>query len=187
MIKENIKASLHWTLWGEFTSDRWIPRTKGQQREKCFHLMMSSWNRQVPNNAAENAKSWVAQWTTHGWLLGGTSQFWVVCQSIICSQHEINLMVNRRQSESEFYLGTSNVTNGYSISVNIMSSFILKYILQNLKNSLVAKWTIAVGTLGHTVDSWVAFGTRGTIFQQHCTKLTETPTKPQHCTCFLLS
>ena len=29
-IKENIKASRHWPLWGEFTGDRWIPRTKGQ-------------------------------------------------------------------------------------------------------------------------------------------------------------
>ena len=27
---ENIKALRHWTLWGEFTGDRWIPRTKGQ-------------------------------------------------------------------------------------------------------------------------------------------------------------
>ena len=24
--------------------DRWIPRTKGQLRGKCFHLMTSSWN-----------------------------------------------------------------------------------------------------------------------------------------------
>ena len=28
---------------GEFTGDRWIPRTKGQKRGKCFHLMTSSW------------------------------------------------------------------------------------------------------------------------------------------------
>ena len=27
---ENIKAPRHWSLWGEFTGDRWIPRTKGQ-------------------------------------------------------------------------------------------------------------------------------------------------------------
>ena len=42
-IKENIKALRYWPLWGEFTGDRWIPRTKGQQREKCFRLMTSSW------------------------------------------------------------------------------------------------------------------------------------------------
>ena len=29
-IKECIKAPRHWPLWGEFTGDRWIPRTKGQ-------------------------------------------------------------------------------------------------------------------------------------------------------------
>ena len=29
-IKENTKAPRHWPLWGEFTGDRWISRTKGQ-------------------------------------------------------------------------------------------------------------------------------------------------------------
>ena len=29
-IKENIKAPRHWPFLGEFTSDRWIPRTNGQ-------------------------------------------------------------------------------------------------------------------------------------------------------------
>ena len=29
-IKENIKDPRQWPLWGEFTGDRWIPRTKGQ-------------------------------------------------------------------------------------------------------------------------------------------------------------
>ena len=28
--KENLKAPRLWPLWGEFTGDRWIPRTKGQ-------------------------------------------------------------------------------------------------------------------------------------------------------------
>ena len=42
-IKENIKAPRHWPLCGEFTGNRWIPRTDGQQRGKCFHLMTSSW------------------------------------------------------------------------------------------------------------------------------------------------
>ena len=27
---ENIKAPRNWPLWGEFTGDQWIPRTKGQ-------------------------------------------------------------------------------------------------------------------------------------------------------------
>ena len=29
-IKENFKAPRHWPLCGEFTGDRWIPRTNGQ-------------------------------------------------------------------------------------------------------------------------------------------------------------
>ena len=29
-IKENNKAPRHWLLYGEFTGDRWIPRTIGQ-------------------------------------------------------------------------------------------------------------------------------------------------------------
>ena len=29
-IKENNKVPRHWPLWGEFTGDRWIPRTKVQ-------------------------------------------------------------------------------------------------------------------------------------------------------------
>ena len=29
-IKENIKVPRHWPLWGDFNSNRWIPRTKDQ-------------------------------------------------------------------------------------------------------------------------------------------------------------
>ena len=32
----------HWSLCGEFTRDWWNPRTNGQLRRKCFHLMTSS-------------------------------------------------------------------------------------------------------------------------------------------------
>ena len=42
-IIENVKALRHWPLCGKFTGDRWISRTKGQQRGKCFHLMTSLW------------------------------------------------------------------------------------------------------------------------------------------------
>ena len=37
-----MKTPCHWPLCGEFTGDRWIPRTNGQLRRKCFHLMTSS-------------------------------------------------------------------------------------------------------------------------------------------------
>ena len=43
-IKENIKAPRHWPLCEEFTGDRWIPRTNGQEHGKCFHLMTSPCN-----------------------------------------------------------------------------------------------------------------------------------------------
>ena len=43
-IKKNIKAPRHWPLCGEFTGDRRIPRTNGQLRGRCFHLMTSSWS-----------------------------------------------------------------------------------------------------------------------------------------------
>ena len=52
-IKENIKAPRHWPLCEEFTWDRWIPRTNGQLRGKCFHLMTSS---------CQEIFSWVTQW-----------------------------------------------------------------------------------------------------------------------------
>ena len=42
-IKANIKAPRHWPLCGEFTGDRWIPRTKSQLCGKCFHSLTSSW------------------------------------------------------------------------------------------------------------------------------------------------
>ena len=57
--KKNIKAPRHWPLCGKFTGDRWIPRTNGQWRGKCFrlmtssfdikqtHIMMTSWARKV--------------------------------------------------------------------------------------------------------------------------------------------
>ena len=41
-IKENIKALRHCPLCREFTGHRWIFRTKGQLRGKCFHLRTSS-------------------------------------------------------------------------------------------------------------------------------------------------
>ena len=41
-IKENFKAPRHWSLWREFTSDRWISHTKDEYRRICFHLITSS-------------------------------------------------------------------------------------------------------------------------------------------------
>ena len=44
--KHESSASLAF-VWG-IHRDRWIPRTKGQLRGKCFHLMTSSWGKLVP-------------------------------------------------------------------------------------------------------------------------------------------
>ena len=41
--KQQSSASLAF-VWG-IHRDRWIPRTTGQLRGKCFHLMTSSWDR----------------------------------------------------------------------------------------------------------------------------------------------
>ena len=41
--KETSKLRVNWPLWGDFTGDPWIPRTNGQLRGKCFHLMTSPW------------------------------------------------------------------------------------------------------------------------------------------------
>ena len=40
-IKERMKVVRHWPLCREFTVDRWIPRTNGRWRGKCFNLMTS--------------------------------------------------------------------------------------------------------------------------------------------------
>ena len=50
--RENIKAPRYWPLWGELTSGRWTPRTKGQWRGNCFHLKTSSWIQTYMNSAS---------------------------------------------------------------------------------------------------------------------------------------
>ena len=37
--------------------DRWIPRTKGQSRGKCFHLMTSSWTEGTINQQLEHSSA----------------------------------------------------------------------------------------------------------------------------------
>ena len=41
--RKHQRSALLAFVWG-IHRDRWIPRTKGQLRGKCFHLMTSSWN-----------------------------------------------------------------------------------------------------------------------------------------------
>ena len=42
--RQTSKLHIVGPLWGESTSDRWIPLTKGQQCGKCFHVVTSSWS-----------------------------------------------------------------------------------------------------------------------------------------------
>ena len=49
-IKENIKVPCQRPLWGEVTGNRWIPRTKGQWRRKCFHLKTPSYPRKLTSD-----------------------------------------------------------------------------------------------------------------------------------------
>ena len=68
-VEENIKAPRHLPLWGEFTGDQWIPRTKGQKRGKCFHLMTSSWPVDFPHKGQWREAlmfSLICAWT-NGW------------------------------------------------------------------------------------------------------------------------
>ena len=56
----------------------------------------------------------------------------------------------------------------YQCIYGIVSPLSLQNIFcKNLNNPLVAKRTNYGRTLGHPVDSWVAFGDRATVFQQH--------------------
>ena len=50
-------------LCGEFTGDRWIPRTNGQLRGKCFHLMTSSWDLAVVAIGRVQTVSWNMHFT----------------------------------------------------------------------------------------------------------------------------
>ena len=58
-------------------------------------------------SAAEKAKSWVAQWTTHDWSLGGPSQFWVVRQWYTETIKSIKEFVKTSQSVFTPYSDTS--------------------------------------------------------------------------------
>ena len=51
--KHQISASLAF-MW-EIHRNRWIPRTKGQLRGKCFHLMTLSWKLHVTGLCVENS------------------------------------------------------------------------------------------------------------------------------------
>ena len=56
--KHQSSASLAF-VWG-IHRDRWIPRTKGQLRGKCFHLMTSSWFGDIMSLEHQQAQYWMS-------------------------------------------------------------------------------------------------------------------------------
>ena len=54
--KHQSSASLAF-VWG-IHRDRWIPRTKGQLRGKCFHLMTSPWGKWPPQHKTTRHETW---------------------------------------------------------------------------------------------------------------------------------
>ena len=67
-------------LWGEFTSDQWIPHTKGQISRKCFHLMTSSYHVYFSKFLIADEASWQDQ----HWL-----PYCFHCQTVYALQHMI--------------------------------------------------------------------------------------------------
>ena len=74
--KKTSKLRVTGPLCGEFTGDRWIPRTKGQLRGKCFHLMTSSWH------ISNIQRIGIAQWQ----ILPKTAWGNVILPATICSK-----------------------------------------------------------------------------------------------------
>ena len=68
-IKENIEAPHNWPLWREFTSDRWIPLTKGQLRSPATGGF--------PPQRASNAEN-VSIWWRHHAVPTAFFQSWIL-------------------------------------------------------------------------------------------------------------
>ena len=66
--KHQSSASL--ALCGWFTGDRWNPHTKGQQREKYFHLMTSSywWRHNQLHRRSVMLQLWRRHWKSYIWF-----------------------------------------------------------------------------------------------------------------------
>ena len=64
--KHQSSASLAF-VW-KIHRDRWIPRTKGQLREKCFHLMTSSWMTSLHGSFFHITGPSCWEFTSHRWI-----------------------------------------------------------------------------------------------------------------------
>ena len=87
-------------VWGSHR-DRWIPRTKGQLRGKCFHLMTSSWkcHEGLPRDSGSaptyllHGHTCIMSW--HRCLLSKVHYDCHDCRRIliIASRHKLNLLL----------------------------------------------------------------------------------------------
>ena len=84
--KHQSSASLAF-VWG-IPRDRWIPRTKGQLRGKCFHLMTSSWKAHAWENLYESCffRS-ILQRHHMNVMASQTTDKWTVCSAAYLCKH----------------------------------------------------------------------------------------------------
>ena len=71
--------------------DRWIPRTKGQLRGKCFHLMMPSWWRYRSGSTLVMACGLMA--SSHY-----QKQYWILISDVLWDSPESNFTVSAQAS-----------------------------------------------------------------------------------------
>ena len=104
-IKENTKVLRHWPLWGEFAGERWIPRTKGQWRGKCFHLMTSSFNECFLTIQPAESETWMNDNTNTNYQKTESDEL----MSLLC----YSLMHTKDMIPSQFCGHSQNETNGF--------------------------------------------------------------------------
>ena len=66
-IKENIKVPHHWPPCGEFTGNRWTPRTSDQQHGRRLHLMTSPREPRRRPSKEQSLQSIVLEFSSFQW------------------------------------------------------------------------------------------------------------------------
>ena len=155
-IKENIKAPRHWPMCGDFTGDRWSPRTNGQLRRKCSHLMTSSCSEngcvtsnsarsyliQLPNDIISNIYGNLPSTVPAGEL---TNACQIFQRTVISSKWVINsLGVTRVTSwdiDGHFKQGFYHyfILHANWLTVCVCTVFAIKYVLSPMTYYLPSK------------------------------------------------
>ena len=77
--KKTSKFHITGLLCGEFTGDRWIPRTKGQYHGKCFHLMTPSWTKMPSWRLCTLSVSFLK-------MMSHLQFRWCLCANMVCQR-----------------------------------------------------------------------------------------------------